>query len=532
MSDFASSLSTAAQAVIALGLVVGVGACVRWRIPSVMTPEAKVILSNLAVNVLLPSSLLISTVAAVNTDATALRAFLTMPAAACVMNLLGMGIGWICGKVIEHSYADPKHEFSPLHMACIVGLGNHAYLALLLLPSFLQQNCFGRPESPELLATLSADIERGNGLIAAWLLYMNIVTFAVVWAVLDVAAKHGRAKALRLAKPGITLEHEVYEIQDEAGSREEEEEDTAAGSGHRSQSPSPPTAAAEMTSDDHEVVVQVQGISHCKDTSETKVIQKMPSNSSVNDDINELDLRQDMSSSTSQIGIDSAGAAAAGSAAPLALADATQLSGTEEEAEELPHLCSRHTFLQIWQKARSPPVIATLVGLICGLIPPVRDALVSGNVAHPGVLEPTFSYSFKTIGAAVTPLTLMILGGNLFDAVHKQHQPTPRLVLVTAVTAKLIIMPAIGFGLIWASVEIGLVPRDPIMLLLMFIQNAAPTAINLTLVTELVQYGQSATAMIMLLQYGAAMITITCWLSASLWAINSHLAPGAFSVVL
>ncbi|CAN0264600.1 unnamed protein product [Ascophyllum nodosum] len=122
----------------------------------------------------------------------------------------------------------------------------------------------------------------------------------------------------------------------------------------------------------------------------------------------------------------------------------------------------------------SPPIVACLVGLVIGLSPPLRWLLM-----RPGApLEPLWA-AFTNLTVAYTPSGILVLAGSLANCPPGEwFSKETRKTLLAVGTARWLFLPAITSALLFGGVKYGLVPRDPMLLFVLLLESAMPSAQN------------------------------------------------------
>ncbi len=156
----------------------------------------------------------------------------------------------------------------------------------------------------------------------------------------------------------------------------------------------------------------------------------------------------------------------------------------------------------LWKKAISPPFVASAVSVTACLlhIPQQVSEPVLGQILAP----------FASLGACTVPLMMLILGATLMQ-LDRSYRP-PRGVSAAGLSLRLVLFPAIMFGLLSALMAWDVLDRSKAVIL--FIQSIMPTAVAIVVIAH--RYGGERTAHavsgLIFLQYVAAAITIPAWL--------------------
>lgn len=166
-----------------------------------------------------------------------------------------------------------------------------------------------------------------------------------------------------------------------------------------------------------------------------------------------------------------------------------------------------------WDKMLSPPLLAMFVGLLIGLTP--LRGLLHGAEAPLAVL----GGALEMLGMATLPCAMLVLGGNLAHGPSRDLVP----VRVTAgvVVLRLLLMPLLGLGLVLGLLRLGLLPREPLLLLVLLMESAAPSANNLVVISEIHGHGEKAIATILFWSYLLGILSLTLYGSVFVYTVFS-----------
>ena len=116
------------------------------------------------------------------------------------------------------------------------------------------------------------------------------------------------------------------------------------------------------------------------------------------------------------------------------------------------------------------------------------------------------------------------------DLLSLNSEPVVRVPVLAAVCAvRLVLCPIFGIALVWAGCRAGIIAPDPVLCLVLLVESAMPSAINLQLLTDIISDDRGAAsramARVLATQYLSSVLTITFWISVFLLLING----GAFA---
>lgn len=97
-----------------------------------------------------------------------------------------------------------------------------------------------------------------------------------------------------------------------------------------------------------------------------------------------------------------------------------QHTGSEATASE----CNS-TSISPWkrtvQQLRSPPLMAVFVGVVFGLVNTIKQGFINEDDDDMAPLEPTVTNAARSLGNAVMPVVLLILGANISDQIEQRN---------------------------------------------------------------------------------------------------------------
>lgn len=160
----------------------------------------------------------------------------------------------------------------------------------------------------------------------------------------------------------------------------------------------------------------------------------------------------------------------------------------------------------------NPPIVGMTLGLIVGLIPPLRDSFCMKT----GLMSPLFE-SADIIGKATVPCALLVLGGRL--AYGPIHNDIPKLSIAVTAFVKLIILPVLSVCYVYCMIKLGFMPKDPIMALVLILEAAVPPATNLIVMCAIQENDllENNMASLCFWNYVFAIPTTTFFIMLSLW---------------
>ena len=174
----------------------------------------------------------------------------------------------------------------------------------------------------------------------------------------------------------------------------------------------------------------------------------------------------------------------------------------------------------IYKLLFSPPVIGASIGLFIGLVSPIRELFYS-NQGEDAVFYNTITLSVDTLGTATNPCLLVLFGAYIYDSWKSLNTDDsnikPKWIdVVLMLILTLIVTPGILVMIIMNSYNLGILPKEDLLLVLVLLVEACtPTTMDLPMICQNAENkdGQALSVILMLYQYLVSIITLTCWLS-------------------
>lgn len=171
------------------------------------------------------------------------------------------------------------------------------------------------------------------------------------------------------------------------------------------------------------------------------------------------------------------------------------------------------TFHQVVEELFAPPTIATIVGLIFGMLPWLRS-LIIGPTAPLRVIQD----SITTLGDGLLPSVILILGGNLTQGLRKATiKPS---VIITIIIVRYVMLPIAGIIVVRTAYEIGFLPQDPLYRYVLMLQFALPPAMAIGTMAQLFDVAKEECSVVFLWTYLAAAVALTTWSTVFMWLLS------------
>lgn len=197
--------------------------------------------------------------------------------------------------------------------------------------------------------------------------------------------------------------------------------------------------------------------------------------------------------------------------------DAVKSKPTSKDIDEEPWLHS------VCQALRTPNILSVLLGLAVGLCRPLSDGLFREE----GALR-TVGGAFQTLAEpGVCGMTLVMAASLIPAPGNSEEQKRPPVHVVLALCLlRLVVIPAVGFGLVLAVMRSSLLPKvDAAQWLIVFVQWAAPSSQTAVVVLATLQMHGLAQklASTYLFMYPLSILTLTGWTTLALYLVGQHM---------
>lgn len=150
----------------------------------------------------------------------------------------------------------------------------------------------------------------------------------------------------------------------------------------------------------------------------------------------------------------------------------------------------------------SPPSMAATAGVLVGMCPPIKD-LFFGPEAPLQIV----TSSLETLGGALIPAIIISLGASLSKGPGSSTLDAKTIVGVVAI--QLVLMPISGVFLVGGMSRLGILDHtSPIFAMVLLIQHATPTAVNLSTIAAIHGAGEVEIGTLIFWEYIASAVTL------------------------
>ncbi|OMO60861.1 Auxin efflux carrier [Corchorus olitorius] len=164
------------------------------------------------------------------------------------------------------------------------------------------------------------------------------------------------------------------------------------------------------------------------------------------------------------------------------------------------------------KKVFAPTAIAAILGFITGTVSPIRKVVI-GDSAPLHVIDA----SIYLVGQASIPCMTLVLGANLLRGLKRSDVSLVVIIGITVV--RNIFLPLSGIGVVKAASYFGMVGSDSLFKFVLMLQYAAPPAMAVGTIAELLKQGQVESSVIMLWTYAVASFSLTLWSTLFMWLL-------------
>ncbi|KAM3685650.1 hypothetical protein ACB098_11G137400 [Castanea mollissima] len=165
-----------------------------------------------------------------------------------------------------------------------------------------------------------------------------------------------------------------------------------------------------------------------------------------------------------------------------------------------------------FKKIFAPSTIAAIIGLIVGIVSPIRKALVGDDAPLRAIYN-----SVSLISDATIPCMTLIIGANLLKGL-KTSGVGPLLIL-GIIAIRYIILPSLGIVIVKAANHFGMVGSDSLYQFTLMLQYSLPPAMNVGTISQLLKTGESECSVIMLWTYAVSSLFLTMWSTVFMWIV-------------
>ncbi len=178
-----------------------------------------------------------------------------------------------------------------------------------------------------------------------------------------------------------------------------------------------------------------------------------------------------------------------------------------------PYLGGTEDRTPVWERMINPPICAIFAAVLVAMSPGVTDILYMDHPLMSGMME-----GLTLMGDAAVPISIIVLGGNLWFAARSSDQiPFSQVTLLSAL--RLLVVPVFALGLYFVFDRVGLLPDNQLLRIVLLIESITPTAISVLIICQLHDRAQKYLAYVQFWMYLFSMVTMIAWISVFVWVV-------------
>jgi len=164
----------------------------------------------------------------------------------------------------------------------------------------------------------------------------------------------------------------------------------------------------------------------------------------------------------------------------------------------------------------NPPILATGIAALIGLVPALRDAFFGENAP----LQPITDL-LRTLGGALIPCIMIVLGANLKGPMESKLDVK---MIVGVCVIRLAVLPALGLASVAAFGWMGWLPEEDVLFKFVLLLNGClPTAANVGMVATLRKKGSQEISVLFFWEYILSCVAMALWILLFLYLLENGL---------
>ena len=195
---------------------------------------------------------------------------------------------------------------------------------------------------------------------------------------------------------------------------------------------------------------------------------------------------------------------------------------SEEESEELHAEEDRETrcsniLKEVKEAFLNVPVILAFVGIIIGLISPLRNLFFGPEAPLSFVMDLVYSASAGTVSTLILVLGISFSTINIF----RGEQVLEKKMVALLCAARLVVIPAILTGVVFLLWKLGAIINEASLVMVLLIQSIPPTNIRIILISKLEDHCVKEVSLTIFWMYLLCLLTLPVWLIGHTFMIKS-----------
>ncbi|KAI5684342.1 hypothetical protein M9H77_05570 [Catharanthus roseus] len=155
-----------------------------------------------------------------------------------------------------------------------------------------------------------------------------------------------------------------------------------------------------------------------------------------------------------------------------------------------------------------PPMLATLLAFIVGMVPPVKSMVYGDDVPLAFITD-----SLDMMASPLVPAVMLVLGGMLAEGRGPNESRLGARTTIGIIVTRLLILPLIGIGVVYLADKFNfLVHGDQMYKFVLLLQYTMPSAILFGSVASLRGYAVTEASSILFWQYILAVVSLTVYI--------------------
>ena len=178
-----------------------------------------------------------------------------------------------------------------------------------------------------------------------------------------------------------------------------------------------------------------------------------------------------------------------------------------------PYLGGSEDGTPVWERMINPPICAIFAAILVSMTPGATEILYMDHPLMNGLMQ-----GLTIMGDAAVPISIIVLGGNLWFAARSSDQiPFTQVTLLSAL--RLLVVPVFALGLYYAFDQLGILPDNQLLRVVLLIESITPTAISVLIICQLHNRAQKYLAYVQFWMYLFSMVTMIGWISVFIWVV-------------
>uniref|UniRef100_A0A5B7A387 Auxin efflux carrier family protein n=1 Tax=Davidia involucrata TaxID=16924 RepID=A0A5B7A387_DAVIN len=160
------------------------------------------------------------------------------------------------------------------------------------------------------------------------------------------------------------------------------------------------------------------------------------------------------------------------------------------------------------QHILEPPTIASLLAVIVGLVPQIKDFVFGYDAPLSFITD-----SLEIMGGAMVPSVMLILGGMLAEGPKSDDSKLGFRTTIGIIVARLMVLPLLGIGIVGLADKLNfLVHGDQMYRFVLLLQYTTPSAVLLGAIASLRGYAVGESSALLFWQHLFALFSLSLYI--------------------